>query len=82
MQDGADRNALAGPIYVRLMELTVERGLGFVRTEADRVLQLLQKGKLSATKRRELEQRVNVLKAFESVDGDATDNNVELDDEL
>lgn len=50
------------------MELTVEKGLTFVPHEVQRVKQLLLTGKLSANKRRELEQRVNVLKAFETID--------------
>lgn len=65
VQDPNDRNALAGPIYLRLMQLTVDKGLSFVPLETQRVQHLLE-GKVAANKRRELEQRLNVLKAFDT----------------
>lgn len=47
------------------MQMTVDKGLSFVPMETKRVQQLLA-GKVAANKRRELEQRLNVLKAFDT----------------
>lgn len=60
---GADRPPPNGAQYVRLMELTVEKGLDFVGSEAERVRHLLA-GKVSDKKRKELEARLNILMAF------------------
>lgn len=64
---------------MRLMEMTVEKGIEFVSNEQQRVQHLLA-GKVSDNKRKELEQRLNILASFKSRGSDRSDEHIAQDE--
>ena len=50
-------------IYVKIMRKVSSEGQAFATSEMERVKKILE-GKLSATKKEQMEQRINVLKSF------------------
>ena len=50
-------------LYIKIMHKVVSDGEGFIGKETDRVKKLLD-GKFSETKKKQLEQRINILKSF------------------
>lgn len=51
-------------VYVTIMKKVQEKGISFVQAERQRVKQLLT-GKIIDAKKKELNLRLNILKAFE-----------------
>jgi len=59
-------------VYVKIMRKIVDTNTEFVHKEIERVKKLL-KGKISAEKKEELEEKMNILKSFASVSTSAKD---------
>lgn len=74
-----DRFEQDGDVYLRLMDQTLKQGVQYVPQEIRRVRRLLA-GKVSESKRSELQQRLNVLNGFDIFD-DAS-NSVRDDGDL
>ena len=62
--DVASEEKVAAEIYVKLMRKLVNAGNEFARIELKRVKKLLGGGKQSDNKKRQLEQRVNIIRSF------------------
>ncbi len=54
-----------GQVYVKIMEKVIERGIKFIESEEQRVLNILS-GKVTETKRNELQARLNIIQSFYS----------------
>jgi endoplasmic reticulum protein 29 len=50
-------------IYIKIMHKVVSEGEKFIDKETERVTKLLD-GKVSESKKKQLEQRINILKSF------------------
>jgi len=73
--EGKDKSS--GDIYLKLMQKVIERGDKFVLSELERVKNLLSGGKMNDSKRKDLQQRVNIIQSFRSNDSSG-DSKTEL----
>lgn len=59
----SEEKAKKADLYIKIMHKVVSEGEGFINKETDRVKKLLN-DKVSETKKKQLEQRINILKSF------------------
>ncbi|XP_041972590.1 endoplasmic reticulum resident protein 29 [Aricia agestis] len=62
-----NKEATSGKIYKMIMEKIIEKGNDFIKTENERVQKLLNT-KISDAKKKELENRINILQSFQFSD--------------
>ncbi|CAK0868390.1 unnamed protein product [Prorocentrum cordatum] len=67
LAEGHLKNDRKAAMYVKIMERIRERGDGFLKAEKDRLTKILQESKVWKEKRDELQDKLNVLDAFELV---------------
>lgn len=63
LQADDEEKAKKGEIYVKIMRKVSSEGATFATSEIERIKKILE-GKLSAAKKHQMEQRINVLKSF------------------
>ena len=51
-------------IYIKIMHKIVSEGENFIEKETTRVKKIMNDGKISESKKKQLEQRINILKSF------------------
>lgn len=60
--EGKDKTS--GDIYKKLMQRVIERGDKFILSELERVRNLLSEGKMKDAKKKDLQQRINIIQSF------------------
>ena len=58
------KDKTSGDIYIKLMQKVLERGDKFLLSELERVKNLLSGGKMNDAKKKNLQQRVNIIQSF------------------
>lgn len=54
-------------VYVKMMQKVIERGMGFIASEKERVKNI-KEGKITSTKKEEMQGRLNILHSFKHKD--------------
>ena len=59
-----DEKAKKADIYIKIMHKIVSEGDSFIDKETTRVKKIMDDGKISEAKKKQLEQRINILNVF------------------